>query len=275
MLSSPSVNERARAGARVGASFAMYVGLFMVFTVIYKTARWLAEPADATAPLANAGTVIDIERSLGIFIEPEMQRWVQDAGIEPISTWFYTTAHQPGYVAFFIALFFLGRSIFPFVWRWFWVTSGLAVLGFWFFPLAPPRLVPSLGLDDPTHTALELGGTTSWFINSDFRNIYAAMPSLHVGYPILFAAVIFYALRGRRLRWAAWLWPLVMGWATVASANHYFLDIVGGAAVVAVGAALTTLIWPALPRPWLAEPQIAAERSSPASSSSRSLLWRR
>jgi len=124
------------------------------------------------------------------------------------------------------------------------------VIGFWLFPLAPPRLVPSLGLDDPTHTTLQLGGSTTWFIESDFRNIYAAMPSLHVGYPLLFATVIFCLLARYRLRWLVWLWPLAVFWSVVASANHYVLDAVGGAVVVAASGWLVTLIWPKLETPW-------------------------
>ena len=130
------------------------------------------------------------------------------------------------------------------------MSNALAVLIFWLFPLAPPRLVPSLGLDDPTHTTLQLGGSTTWFIESDFRNVYAAMPSLHVGYPLMFAAVIFFMLGARRFAWAVWLWPLLVLWSVVASANHYLLDAVGGAIVVAFAAWLVARIWPSLEAPW-------------------------
>lgn len=236
--------------SRTWTGFAWYAALFLVFTLAYKTARWLAEPASAGVAQDNAERVLAVERSFGSAIEPQIQSLTEAAGLEPVTTWLYTAVHQPGYIAFFVALWFLGRDIFPFVWRWFWVTSAMAVVGFWLFPLAPPRLVPELGLSDPTHTTLELGGTTTWFMESDFRNIYAAMPSLHVGYPILFACVIFCALKPRPWRWLAWIWPLAMTWAVLASANHFWLDIAGGALVVAAGGGVTALLWSDLRRPW-------------------------
>jgi PAP2 superfamily len=235
---------------RAWTELARYAVLFLVFTLAYKTARWLAEPESSSAAFDNADRLIALERSSGSLIEPRVQSLTEAGGLEPVTTWLYTAVHQPGYIAFFIGLWFLGRDIFPFVWRWFWVTSAMAVLGFWLFPLAPPRLVPELGLADPTHTTLELGGTTTWFMDSDFRNIYAAMPSLHVGYPILFACVIFCALKPRPWRWLAWIWPLAMSWAVLASANHFWLDIAGGALVVAAGGGVTALLWSDLRRPW-------------------------
>jgi hypothetical protein len=244
--------------------FGRYVGLFLVFTLAYKTARWLVEPEGDEVALDNAERLIAVERSFGSAFEGKAQSLTQAAGLEPVTTWLYTAVHQPGYIAFFVALWFLGRDIFPFVWRWFWASSAIAVLGFWLFPLAPPRLVPELGLDDPTHTALELNGTTTWFMNSDFRNIYAAMPSLHVGYPILFACVIFCVLRPSPWRWLAWIWPAAMSWAVLASANHYWLDIAGGALVVAAGAGVTVLLWSDLRRPWSEGHPVARSHPEPA-----------
>jgi membrane-associated phospholipid phosphatase len=237
--------------------FALYAFLFFWLLFIYKAGRWLAGPADAVAPLRNADWIIDIESALGLFVEPEIQQLTEASGLEPVTTWLYTAVHQPVYVGFFIMLFFVGQGVFPFVWRWFWTANFMAIPIFWLFPLAPPRLVPELALNDPTHTTLQLGGSTTWLIESDFRNVYAAMPSLHVGYPILFTTVVFCLLAGWRFRWLIWLYPMAMLWAVVASANHYFLDVVGGAAVIVGSAWIVARIWPSLERPW------ARARSAP------------
>jgi len=244
--------------------FALYAFLFFWLLFAYKAGRWLAGPDDVAVPLRNSDWIIEIETALGFFVEPEIQRLTQSSGLEPVTTWLYTAVHQPTYVGFFVMLFFIGQSIFPFVWRWFWVANFMALPIFWLFPLAPPRLDPTLGLDDPTHTTLQLGGSTTWFIESDFRNVYAAMPSLHVGYPILFATVIFFLLGASRFRWLIWLWPVAMLWAVVASANHYVLDVVGGAAVVAASAWLVGAIWPSLERPWARPPR--ADVTAPSDS---------
>ncbi len=229
---------------------ALYAFFFFWLLFFYKAGRWLAGPDGAVIPERNADWLIEIESALGVFVEPEIQQLTESAGLEPITTWLYTAAHQPVYVGFFIMLFFVGQSVFPFVWRWFWVANFMALPIFWLYPLAPPRLMPDLALNDPTHTTLQLGGSTTWLIESNFRNEFAAMPSLHVGYPILFTMVVFFLLSGTRARWLLLLYPAAMTWAVVASANHYFLDVVGGAAVVLGSAWLVATIWPGLERPW-------------------------
>ncbi len=236
--------------ARTLAVFALYAFLFFWLIFVYKAARWLAAPEGLAEPLRNAEWIMDVERALFIFVEPEIQELTQSAGLEPVAAWLYTAVHQPAYVGFFVLLWFLLPRLFMFVWLWFWVTNFLSALIFWIYPLAPPRLVPTLGLDDPTHSTLQLGGSTTWLIQSDFRNIYAAMPSLHIGYPILFATVIYFVVRGRPFAWAVWIYPLLMLWAVVATANHFFLDAVGGAMVVAVSAGVVALALPRLERPW-------------------------
>lgn len=246
---------------RTVAGFLVYAFLFFWLIFLYKAARWLAAPDDAAQPLSNAEWIMDIERALFIFVEPEIQELTQAAGLEPVAAWFYTAVHQPAYIGFFVVLWFVLPRLFMFVWLWFWVTNFLSALIFWIYPLAPPRLIPSLGLDDPTHTTLQLGGSTTWFIQSDFRNIFAAMPSLHIGYPILFAAVLYFAFRGRRFAWAIWLYPLTMLWAVVATANHFFLDAVGGAMVVAAGAAIVAVAFPRLERPWSRITPVEAPRA--------------
>jgi membrane-associated phospholipid phosphatase len=239
-----------RISVRSWLAFALYAFLFMAVTFGYQAARWMVSTEDPTIPLQNAERVMEVERALGMFVEPQIQEATQSLGLEPFTTWLYTAAHQPGFVGFFVLLWFLWPSRFLFVLLWFFVTSFISVIGYAAFALAPPRLVPELGLDDPTHETLQLGGTTTWFIESNFRNEYAAMPSLHVGYPFLFAIVIFFALRGTWMRWLAWLWPAAMLWAVMASANHYWLDAVGGAVVVSVSALAVALVLPRLPAPW-------------------------
>ena len=71
--------------------------------------------------------------------------------------------------------------------NWFWITNALAVVGYWLYPLAPPRLTGPRARG-PHQGTLELGGALSWF--QPFRNEFAAMPSMHVGYTFLFALTL-------------------------------------------------------------------------------------
>jgi PAP2 superfamily len=51
------------------------------------------------------------------------------------------------------------------------------------------------------------------------------------------------------------LWPVVMIWVIMATANHFWLDAVGGAAVVGTALVMMNLIAPRqMPRPWSYRP---------------------
>ena len=115
------------------------------------------------------------------------------------------------------------------------ITTGLALIGYWAFPLAPPRLLKWHGFVDTLDT---IGGL--WSYNSPVAkavaNPFAAMPSLHFGWA-LWCGMVFWTLTSNR--WAramAFIYPFLTLSAIVITANHYFLDAVGGAIVF--GAAL-------------------------------------
>jgi PAP2 superfamily len=232
------------------------IGLFVVLMLLYELLRDLVEPSSPAVPVANAEDIVGIERSLGLAIEGDVQRLTNDfPGGEFLSSWYYTLAHTPGFIAVFAGIWFFRRRWYPFVRNWFWATNAVAVLVYWLYPLAPPRLA-GLGLEDPTKSTLELGGSLSWF--QPFRNLYAAMPSMHTGYTILYATAAILLLRGFGARWIFALWPVVMIWVIMATANHFWLDAVGGAIVVGAALALTHLVAPgAMPRPWSYRPPAA------------------
>jgi hypothetical protein len=227
---------------------AWIVLLFLVLMFAYELARDFVAPAtDAALPYENADRVISAERSLGLFVEDDLQRWVHGVpGGRFVTTWFYTIAYTAGYVLFFTWVFFRRRRHLRFLFTWYWITNGLAVLVYWLFPLAPPRFVAGLGLEDTTKAALELGGSLEWF--QPFRNLYAAMPSMHVGQTLFYALAITWLCRSR-WRWAVWLWPAMMLLTVMVTANHYWLDGVGGAACVGV-ALLITMLALRRPAPW-------------------------
>ena len=229
---------------------ARFVLAFLVLMFAYELARdfvSLGEPA--TRAYDHADQVISAERSLGLFVEPDLQGAIHGIpGGRFATTWFYTIAYVAGYSVFFLWVFFRHRRHMAFLHTWYWVTNGLAVLVYWLYPLAPPRFIPGLGLEDTTKAALELGGSLSWF--QPFRNLYAAMPSMHVGQTVLYALSITWLLRTRR-RWLVWLWPAMMLLTVMVTANHYWLDGIGGAGVALLGLTITTLVL-RRPAPWRA-----------------------
>ena len=60
-------------------------------------------------------------------------------------------------------------------------------------------------------------------------NLYAAMPSLHVGWSVWVAIALITVLRSP-WRYLAILYPCTMTFVVIGTANHYVLDAVAGAA---------------------------------------------
>ncbi|WKX70101.1 bifunctional glycosyltransferase 87/phosphatase PAP2 family protein [Streptomyces sp. XD-27] len=113
----------------------------------------------------------------------------------------------------------------------------LALIGFWLYPLAPPRLMPGLGYVDTAHGPQDLE-------NPDFgaltklSNQYAAMPSLHVGWSLWCGVIIALVAPKMWIKILGLMYPVLTTAVIVGTANHYVLDAVGGAVVVAAGFAL-------------------------------------
>jgi hypothetical protein len=227
--------------------------LFVLLTVAYEWARDLVAPGDEDAiarAFHHAEDVVALESALGLHIEP----WSQDAthaipGGEFVTTWYYTLAHTPGFILFFAFMWWFRREWYPFVRNWFWGAHIAAVTIFWLYPLAPPRFL-GLGLEDTTAEALKLGGALDWF--QPFRNEFAAMPSLHIGYSFFYALALSYMLRNLGAwRYLVWFIPVWMTWVTMATANHYWIDGLAGAACMLAALLVVHLVSARdIARPW-------------------------
>lgn len=225
--------------------------LFLALMALYEWLRAVVAVAPETpeTPIAHALDIVDIERAMGLFVEPQIHDWTQGNGVAKfLTTWFYTLGYTGGFIAMFLWTWFRRRAWFAAFRNWFWTASFLAVVGYWVYPLAPPRHTPGVEMTDPTREALKLGGSLDWF--QPFRNEFAAMPSMHCGLAILLGITLFWLLRPSPWRWLAFLWPAAMIFTVMATANHWWLDAVGGA--VCVGLAFA-IVWPltrSMPAPW-------------------------
>jgi hypothetical protein len=183
----------------------------------------------------HAAQIVRAEQALGLFHEAAVQRRFLGWHLF-IEFWdvYYGTLHFVGPA---LALFVL--------WRWvpqryrlwrdtFLAMCFLAVLGFWLYPLCPPRfLPPQYGFVD---TAAVIGGMGRLDSGSmkDTENLWAAMPSLHIGWS-LFTASALWSTVPRRWRAVLAAYPACTLFAVVVTGNHYVLDGVGGAAALAAG----------------------------------------
>lgn len=113
------------------------------------------------------------------------------------------------------------------------VTNLVALIGFWGFSLAPPRLIGHGFVDTVVRDKIWGSWGTSGMDAAS--NHYAAMPSLHIGWALWCAVVLVTLAPWRWLKVLAVIYPVVTLFVILATANHFVLDAVGGAAAVACG----------------------------------------
>ncbi|GHB25782.1 bifunctional glycosyltransferase 87/phosphatase PAP2 family protein [Streptomyces umbrinus] len=199
------------------------------------------------------------------FLQIDVERWVNHAVVDvpwlqSFFDFYYTSFH------FVVPLSVLGILYVrrPAEYRWARAALGFATLfalvGFWLYPLAPPRLMPGLGFIDTVHGVQDFSQPDYGTLTA-LTNQYAAMPSLHFGWSLWCGLVIAILAPKWWMKALGLLHPLFTVSAIVATANHWVLDAVGGAAVVGAGFALTYLLQGPRPRP-LAKP--AAEGAQTA-----------
>jgi membrane-associated phospholipid phosphatase len=82
-------------------------------------------------------------------------------------------------------------------------------------------------------------------------NPFAAVPSMHVAFALMIAVPAFFLVRNRVLR-ALWaVYPVIVTFVVVVTANHYWVDALLGAMVAAVSAwAASTAFARARPDAW-------------------------
>ena len=123
------------------------------------------------------------------------------------------------------------------MWGMFWLNLLSSSTYYW-YPAAPPWYVELYGfgpaqLDVPTNAAGGLRFDALIGINlfADFYakspNIFGAIPSTHVAYPML---ATYFAFRLRSLRIFCLGFLLLMAFSAVYLNHHYILDIIWGAA---------------------------------------------
>jgi PAP2 superfamily len=109
------------------------------------------------------------------------------------------------------------------------LANAIGLVGYVLLPTAPPRMFPSFGFADTLDSMSGLNHGSG--LVSLAANPYAAMPSLHAADSLIVGLVLASIVRNRTakvlwLLWPAWVWFCVM-----ATANHFWLDVVAGVLV--------------------------------------------
>ena len=207
--------------------------------------------------------ILDLERLLHLDIEYAVNHAVVKIGwLREFFDFYYTSFH------FAVPLTVLGLLYWrrPADYRWARTSLGfatlLALVGFWLYPLAPPRLMPTLGIIDTVHGVQDFT-KPDYGTLTHLTNQYAAMPSLHFGWSLWCGVVIAIVAPRMWMKALGLLHPLFTCAAIVATGNHWILDAAGGAVVVGAGLALTYLLQGPRARTVTAAAEVSSERPAP------------
>ena len=210
-----------------------------VFAAAYATyfgVRALTEGKVADA-VDNAIELVHVERKLDLNWEDAVQGLVlgEQALLDAVNA-VYIWGHWPVLIIGGFLLFHLGQGEYRRLRTVILLSGALGLVIFAVFPVAPPRLAP-VGLQDTVTLHSEAYRTV---LPPSLINEYAAMPSFHAGWNLLLGIELFRVSRNLFVRGFALVMPMAMAFAVIATANHYVLDVVAGAAVVVVALLIVT-----------------------------------
>ncbi|OIK02309.1 hypothetical protein BIV25_01480 [Streptomyces sp. MUSC 14] len=215
-----------------------------------------AVPEQKAEALRNADWIWRVEHALGIAVEQSVNHAVNSVTWLIIGmNYYYATLHfiitlgvlvwlyrrHPGrYAAARLALF---------------ATTGVALVGYYLFPLAPPRLMRGGHFVDTVLVHHTWGSMASGDLKH-MSNQYAAMPSMHIGWSLWCGLTIFALASVPWVRVLGLLYPATTLLVIVSTANHFWLDAVGGVLCLSFGFGVARIVYGAVPHRL---PRIVAE----------------
>jgi succinate dehydrogenase flavin-adding protein (antitoxin of CptAB toxin-antitoxin module) len=180
----------------------------------------------------NTYHVIDLEKYLHIFWELNIQSWfLRQSILIHLANDVYSFLFYPSLVIFAIWSYNYHHKQYLTARNVFLVSAAIGLFCFAFYPVAPPRMLTSLGFVD-TLTRYEVIVRYSSAIPSFLVNQYAAMPSFHFGWTLLVGICTSVIGKSLWLKLIGALLPLLMFISILATGNHFILDAATGAIVI-------------------------------------------
>jgi hypothetical protein len=210
--------------------FAREAGVVIALYALWQLAGNLAEGGYAGA-VSHGWWVWHAERTVRLPSELGVQHLLLPHPLlSRVANLYYATMHFGLLIVMLVWLFARHRDGYPAVRNAMAATTAICLL-ISFIPVAPPRLLPSLGVVDLAarygESVYGAGGPGAG------ADQLSAMPSVHVAWSLLVAWAVI--TRGTsRWRWLIVAHPAVTVFVVAATGNHYWADGIVSAAIVAV-----------------------------------------
>ncbi|MEU9255238.1 phosphatase PAP2 family protein [Streptomyces sp. NPDC048270] len=194
-----------------------------------------AVPEQKAAALANADWIWNAERSLGIAVEQTVNHAVNSVTWLVVGmNYYYATLHFIVTIGVLVWIYRFHPGRYAATRLVLFATTGVALVGYYLYPLAPPRLMNGQNFVDTVLVHHTWGSMASGNLKN-MSNQYAAMPSMHIGWSLWCGLTIFAVASAPWARILGLLYPAATLVVIVATANHFWLDAVGGLLCLAFG----------------------------------------
>ena len=172
------------------------------------------------------------------WIELPLNQWMAGVPVVAVGAcYFYALLH---YAATPIVLFRSRKQGGWQYWRGYWslvIASGIALVVYALYPVAPPRLVPDLDIVDVMRSFSQYGwwGAAASAPRGigDATNQFAALPSMHFGWA-LWCAIQMWGFGKRFWRVLALVYPTLLTIVVIGTGNHFITDVAAGGVCVLI-----------------------------------------
>lgn len=201
-----------------------------------------AVPEQAEIALRHARAVQHLQNILNLNFEESVNHFVaRNEWLAQIMDYYYASLHFVITIGVMVWLFRRRPHVYRGARTVLVAVTLLGLLGFYLYPLAPPRLMTDHDYVD-TLAKFHTWGSLADPSIASHSNQYAAMPSLHIAWALWCGITIFCCAWRRWVRVLGLLYPIGTLMVIIGTANHFIIDAVGGIVVVAVGYAIQRLM---------------------------------
>jgi hypothetical protein len=230
-----------------------------------------AVPEQRSKALENADWIWHAEQTLGLAFEYSVNHGVNAVTWLIVAmNYYYATLHFIVTIGVLSWLFRRHPGRYAAARTVLFATTVVALVGYYLYPLAPPRLMAGQHFID-TVALHETWGSMASGNLKNMSNQYAAMPSMHIGWSLWCGLTVFALASAPWAKILGLLYPVVTLLVIVSTANHFWLDAVGGMACLAFGFAVSYVWYGSLP---YRLPRQVAPRPHPRRRRPRARAWR-
>jgi membrane-associated phospholipid phosphatase len=208
------------------ADFGFQLLIWFGFVLAYQLARGFAD-RNPTKAFENGWRIIGLEQRLTGLRELTFQGWTESSHfLSVLVSWTYWNSEFTVIGLALLWVYLRRNAAFTRFRNTILLANVLGLIGYVLLPTAPPRFFTSMGF---TNTLGQFGGLNHGSGLVELAaNPYAAMPSLHAADALIVGVVLASVVRRWPFKVLWLLWPAWVWFSVMATANHFWLDVLAG-----------------------------------------------